>query len=224
LWIAAPSLSYAWVQPLDLGGICMLALLLVWAVRLAGYITLRNWGHGEDRRYAAMRQRHGAHFGIKSLFMVFGLQATLAWVVGLPLLAGLTHTAPLNLLDAAGALLALTGLLLEAVADAQLSRFRRQPRAQGAVMDRGLWGWSRHPNYFGEACLWWGLALMGLAAGGWAVAWCLVSPLLMTWLLLKVSGVALLEQDIGERRPAYRDYIARTSAFFPRPPRRSPPA
>jgi steroid 5-alpha reductase family enzyme len=106
------------------------------------------------------------------------------------------------------------------VADAQLARFLRGPRREDAVMDRGLWAWSRHPNYFGEACVWWGLGLAALSAGGWAVAWCLVSPLLMTGLLLKVSGVALLEHDIAERRPAYRSYAARTSAFILWPPRR----
>lgn len=219
-WIAAPALTYAWASPLDGRGVAMLVLLLMWAVRLAAHVCVRNWGHGEDRRYAAIRQRNAPHFGLKSLYLVFGLQGVLAWLVGLPLLAGLTYRGPLGALDALGAALAAFGLVFEAVADAQLSRFRRHRHMRNSVMDWGLWRWSRHPNYFGEACIWWGLALMGLSAGGWAAAWCLVSPVLMTLLLLKVSGVALLEQDIAERRPAYRDYIARTSAFFPWPPRR----
>ncbi|MFG5411174.1 DUF1295 domain-containing protein [Piscinibacter sakaiensis] len=108
--------------------------------------------------------------------------------------------------------------MFEAVADAQMARFRADPACRGQVMDRGLWRYSRHPNYFGECCVWWGLGLVGLASGGGA--WCLASPLLMTVLLLKVSGVSLLEKDLVERRPAYRDYVARTNAFVPGPPRR----
>lgn len=222
VFIAAPALAYAWAVTVDTRGALALELLLAWALRLGLHVTWRNWGHGEDRRYTAMRQRNQPNFGLKSVYIVFGLQAFLAWIVGLPVLAALTHPGPLGMLDAAGALLAAMGLLFETVADAQLAQFRRQPRTEGAVMDQGLWRWSRHPNYFGEACMWWGLGCMGFAAGGWTVAWCLASPLLMTWLLLKVSGVALLEQDIGERRPAYRDYMARTSAFFPWPPRQGP--
>ena len=220
LLIAAPALLYAWETVPDLRGGLMLALLLAWALRLAVHINLRNHGHGEDRRYRAMRERHGPGFGLKSLYLVFGLQAVLAWVVGWPVLAALTHPAPLTPLDIVGVALASAGIVVEALADAQLARFLRGPRSEGAVMDRGLWAWSRHPNYFGEACVWWGLGLMGLSAGGWQAAWCLVSPVMMTVLLLKVSGVALLEQDIADRRPAYRDYAARTSAFILWPPRR----
>jgi len=220
LLIAAPALTYAFMRTPDARGLLMLALLLAWALRLAVYISLRNRGHGEDRRYRAMRARHGAGFGFKSLYLVFGLQAVLAWIVGWPLLAALAHPTPLTALDLAGAMLAAAGMVIEALADAQLARFLKGPRREGAVMDRGLWAWSRHPNYFGEACVWWGLGLMALAAGGWSASWSLLSPLMMTVLLLKVSGVALLEQDIGERRPAYRDYAARTSAFIPWPPRR----
>jgi steroid 5-alpha reductase family enzyme len=221
VFVAAPALLYAWVlQPLDARSLLMLALLLVWGLRLALYISLRNRHHGEDRRYRDMRARHEPHFALKSLYLVFGLQAVLAWVVGWPLLAALRHGGPLTLLDAAGLLLAAGGLLIETVADAQLARFLRSPRSADAVMDRGLWAWSRHPNYFGEACLWWGLGLMALSAGGWANLWSLASPLMMTVLLLKVSGVTLLEQGIAQRRPAYRAYMRRTSAFIPWPPRR----
>ncbi|NIM41459.1 MAG: DUF1295 domain-containing protein [Hydrogenophaga sp.] len=222
LLVAAPVLVYAWalLPPLQARDGLMLALLLAWALRLAVYISRRNSGHGEDRRYRAMRERHGGAFGLKSLYLVFGLQAVLAWVLGWPLLVSLGQGVALTPLDALGVLLAAGGLLVETVADAQLARFLRGPRPQGAVMDRGLWAWSRHPNYFGEACFWWGLWLLALPAGGWASAWTVVSPLMITWLLLKVSGVALLEQDMAERRPAYRDYAARTSAFIPWPPRR----
>lgn len=220
--IAAPALFYAARLGADVRVWVMVAVLLAWAVRLTVYVTWRNWGHGEDRRYQAIRARNQPGFALKSLWMVFGLQAALAWFVGWPVLAAAGHSAPWTPLDTLGAAIAVTGVLMEAVADAQLARFRRDPANQGQVMDRGLWRYSRHPNYFGEACLWWGLALMALAGAGWAQAWwCLVSPLLMTVLLLRVSGVSLLEQDIGERRPAYRDYIQRTSAFIPWPPRQT---
>lgn len=219
-FIAAPAAFYVW----RLGGgdprqLAMLALVLLWAVRLGLHITVRNWGHGEDRRYQAIRARNQPHFALKSLWLVFLLQAALAWIVGLPLLA-VSGGAGWTAWDTLGAAVALGGWATEAIADAQLSRFKRDPGHHGRVMDRGLWRYSRHPNYFGEACFWWGIGLMGLAGGGWAGAWCLASPVLMTFLLLRVSGVALLEKDIGERRPAYRDYIERTSAFIPWPPKR----
>lgn len=205
----APGL-WAWVA---------LGVAAAWAVRLALHLSWRNWGHGEDRRYAAMRAQHGAAFGRVSLVTVFGLQGLLAWVVSLPLAAAARAdhlAAPLAL---AGLVLAVTGLVFEAVADAQLARFVRRPGAHGRVMDRGLWRYSRHPNYFGEACVWWGLGLVGAAAGlPWAV-WAGLSPLLMTVLLLRVSGVTLLERDIGQRRPGYADYVRRTNAFWPGPPR-----
>jgi steroid 5-alpha reductase family enzyme len=204
--------------------VLLLALLAAWALRLAGHITWRNWGHGEDRRYQAIRARNQPGYAWKSLVYVFLLQALLAWVISLPLLGALRATGPLGIVDALGALLWTVGFLFEAVGDWQLLRFRAQPAAEGAVLDTGLWRYSRHPNYFGECLLWWGFYLLALGGGAW---WALPAPLLMTLLLLKVSGVTLLERDIGGRRPAYRDYVARTSAFLPWPPRavvRSPDA
>lgn len=219
LAILAAAAAYALALPaLPPRGACMLALAGLWAARLALYITWRNWGEPEDRRYQAIRARNEPHFGLKSLYLVFGLQAVLAWVVSAPLLAGLAGARPWSVLDGVGLALAAFGLLFEALADWQMARFRADPAQHGRVMDRGLWRYSRHPNYFGECCVWWGLWLMALAAGG---GWSIVSPLLMTLLLLKVSGVTLLEQDIGERRPAYRDYVRRTPAFLPGRPRRA---
>lgn len=119
-------------------------------------------------------------------------------------------------LDAPGIALVLFGIVFEAAGDWQLARFKSDPANRGQVMDRGLWRYTRHPNYFGEFCVWWGFYLLAASAGGWGA---IVSPLLMSVLLLKVSGVGLLEKDIGERRPAYRDYIAHTNAFFPGPPK-----
>lgn len=194
----------------------VLVLVTVWAVRLAVHITWRNHGHGEDRRYQQIRRNNEPGFAFKSLYIVFGLQALLAWVISLPLLAAATGTAPLGWLDALGVLLWVVGFVFEAGGDWQLARFTANPANAGKVMDRGFWAWTRHPNYFGDACAWWGLGVLGVAAGGW---WSLPGPLLMTLLLLKVSGVSLLEKDIGERRPGYADYVRRTSAFLPRPPR-----
>jgi len=145
---------------------------------------------------------------------VFGLQVLLAFVVSAPVYAALTASAPLTALDMIGAALALCGIGVETVADAQLAAFRADPANRGRVLDAGLWRYSRHPNYFGEFCVWWGLFLMALATGAW---WTVVSPVLMSVLLLRVSGVTLLEQDIGGRRPGYAAYIARTNAFFPGP-------
>jgi steroid 5-alpha reductase family enzyme len=196
----------------------VLVLTTLWAVRLSAYITWRNWGEAEDRRYQAIRRNNEPRFGLKSLYIVFGLQGTLAWVVSLPLLAAVASPAGLNTLDYLGVGLWLTGIIFEAGGDFQLARFKAKAENRGQVMDRGLWRYTRHPNYFGNFCIWWGFYFIAFAAGGW---WAIVSPLLMTFLLLRVSGVALLEKDISERRPAYRDYSARTNAFFPGPPRQS---
>ncbi len=194
----------------------LLALVAVWALRLSGYITWRGWGAAEDRRYTAIRERNQPHFAIKSLFIVFGLQAVLAWVVSAPLLAGIASRRPLGWVDGVGIALAVFGIAYEAIADWQMQRFQRDTAQHGQVMDQGLWRWSRHPNYFGECCVWWGLFLLAASVGAW---WTLVSPLLMTVLLLKVSGVTLLEKDIGDRRPGYRDYVRSTNTFFPGPKR-----
>lgn len=217
---AAAGISYASQlapRPLGTRAIVVLALLLAWALRLSVYITVRNAGHGEDRRYQAIRARNEPGFAFKSLYLVFALQAVLAWVLSLVLLASLRSPAPWNpWLDVPGALLAALGLAWETIGDWQLSRFKRDPANRGRVMDRGLWRYSRHPNYFGESCVWWGLWLLALGAGG---AWSIVSPLMITFMLLRVSGVTLLEQDLRERRPDYRQYIQRTNAFFPGRPR-----
>jgi steroid 5-alpha reductase family enzyme len=196
----------------------VLALVAVWALRLSAHISVRNWGRDEDHRYRRIRANNEPGFAWKSLYIVFGLQGLLAWIISLPLLLSLAGPAPLGWLDAAGVALWLLGMVFEAGGDWQLLRFRADPGNRGKVLDTGLWRYTRHPNYFGEACIWWGYFLIALAAGGW---WSLFAPVLMTFLLLRVSGVALLEKDIAERRPAYREYIERTNAFFPGP-RREP--
>jgi steroid 5-alpha reductase family enzyme len=206
---------------LDARALLMLVMVSAWALRLAGYITWRNLGEGEDRRYRAIRRKHEPGFSFKSLYLVFGVQGLLAWFISLPLLAAATGTTPLGLLDALAVLVWLAGFGFETVADAQLSAFKAQPQNRGKVLDSGLWRYTRHPNYFGECVIWWGFYLLAVAAGGW---WTLPAPLLMTFLLLRVSGVTLLERDIGERRPAYRDYIRSTNAFIPGPRKAAPGA
>jgi steroid 5-alpha reductase family enzyme len=193
-------------------------LATVWGLRLGIHLGLRRRGHGEDRRYAAMRAARGPRFAAESLVTVFLLQAALMWVISLPLqaTASLGAGKPLGLLDAAGALAVLAGVAVEATADAQLARFLARPDSVGRVMQEGLWRWSRHPNYFGDFMVWWGLGILSVAAGA---AFALVGPALMSVLLLRVSGVTLLEKTIGTRRPEYAEYAARTSAFFPWPPR-----
>jgi steroid 5-alpha reductase family enzyme len=215
-FLAAALLFYGVAGTDDLRALAVLGLVAIWALRLSGYLTWRNWGEPEDHRYAAMREKHGAAFPLKSLPNIFWLQAVLAWLIAMPLYPALTGPWPLGLLDYAGVALVLTGIACETIADVQLARFKARPENDGRVLDTGLWRYSRHPNYFGDFCVWWGLYLIAASAGGW---WTFFSPLLMSVLLMKVSGVTLLEKDIGERRPAYADYIRRTSAFFPRPPR-----
>jgi steroid 5-alpha reductase family enzyme len=192
----------------------VLVLVGVWAIRLSAYITARNHGQAEDYRYQEIRRNNEPNFRFKSLYIVFGLQALLAWVISLPLVAATSGQAILGPLDYAGVALWAIGFFFEATGDLQLARFRKDPANRGKVLDTGLWRYTRHPNYFGNFTLWWGFYLIALSAGGW---WTVISPLLMSFLLLRVSGVALLEKDIGERRPGYADYIRRTNAFFPGP-------
>lgn len=198
--------------------ILVIALTSIWGIRLGTYLFFRNRGKGEDHRYRAMRERHGDRFPLVSLGTVFGLQALLLWTVSLPAQIAQVPAEPdrLTLLDGLGALLWAVGLAFESVGDLQLARFKADPANRGKVLDTGLWRYTRHPNYFGDAVVWWGLYLPAAAVGAW---WTAIGPALMTVLLVRVSGVALLEKDIAERRPAYRDYIRRTSAFVPLPPR-----
>ena len=200
-----------------------LGLVALWGLRLGVHLFVRNRGAGEDYRYRAMRKRHGERFGLVSLATVFGLQGVLAWIVSWPVqVVHVSAGGPLGALDLAGALLFATGFAFEAIGDWQLARFKADPASAGRVMDRGLWRYTRHPNYFGDALVWWGLFAIALATP--AGPWTLPAPLLMSFLLLRVSGVPLLERGLRKRRPGYAEYALRTSAFFPLPPRRRPPA
>ena len=224
-----------------LGGPLVLAVLVtIWGLRLSLFLAWRNWGHGEDRRYRAMRDYHGARFWWVSLGTVFGLQAAILWFIALPLQFGIGNAAspaviePMKtsgLADSGvfpwpsgmglglaflGMAVWLAGLVFESLADWQMARFQADPAHRGRVLSTGLWRYSRHPNYFGDACVWWGLYLVAASLGAWATV---ASPIAMTFLLLKVSGVSLLEKTIVDRRPEYTDYIRRTNAFIPGPPR-----
>lgn len=218
LFFLAMTLTYFWLAPADSErALLVLFVVVIWSVRLAIFILLRNWGEGEDFRYQRIRAENEPGFWLKSLYIVFGLQAILAWIISMPLLAALLGTSPLGWLDLIAVSLWLIGFGFEAIGDHQLASFKANPDNKGRVLDTGLWRYTRHPNYFGEACIWWGFFVFALAAGAW---WTIIAPILMTFLLLRVSGVALLEKDIGERRPAYAEYIRRTNAFFPGPPKK----
>ena len=191
------------------------ALTIIWAVRLSLHIFLRNRGKGEDYRYSAMRRKHGARFPLVSLYTVFGFQGLLMWLVSLPLQVAQRAAAPaaLGWLDGIGAGVWLIGFLFEAIGDWQLKRFKADPANRGKVMNRGLWRYTRHPNYFGDALVWWGYFLIALATP--SSLWTIISPVVMTTLLMKVSGVALLEKGLVKTKPDYQDYARRTRAFFP---------
>ena len=191
----------------------MLVLLLVtiWGLRLSAYITLRHWGHEEDHRYQTIRKNNQPGFAFKSLYMIFVFQALVAWVVALPLFYAMNSTAPLTLLDGLAVLLWLVGMFFEIVSDYQLYQFKKKPDNKGKILTQGLWKYSRHPNYFGECLVWWGFFIFSLSDHAYLT---IISPLLMTFLLLKFSGVSLLEQTM-KTRPGYERYMQHTNAFIP---------
>lgn len=215
-FLLAAGIFAAQAPSLSLRGYLVLALVAVWALRLSIYITARNWGEPEDYRYQQIRANNEPGFAWKSLYIVFGLQGALAWLIALPLLPAVFSDGTLGWLDGIAVLLWSIGIVFEAGGDYQLARFKRDPANRGKVLDSGLWRYTRHPNYFGDFCIWWAFYLFALASGGW---WSIASPIVMSLLLLKVSGVAMLEKTISDRRPAYAAYIERTNAFFPGPPR-----
>ena len=208
-----------WGEGTGARGWLVAILVTLWATRLGTHLLFRRLKSGkEDRRYAAMREEYGARFPVVSLFVVFWLQAALLWTVSWPLQTAIGSRSPLVPLDFVGIALALAGIAIEAVADAQLTAFRTAANHDGRVLDSGLWRWSRHPNYFGDFLMWWGLFLVGLAGDDpW---WTIASPVVMSALLIRFSGAGLMERTIPDRRPQYRAYIERTSAFFPWPPSR----
>jgi steroid 5-alpha reductase family enzyme len=194
-------------------------LVTLWGVRLSQHIVRRNHGKGEDPRYQAMRVSHGRAFWWRSLITVFWLQGAILWFVALPLLVAIRATQPAALtpVDGLGLLFFAVGFGFEVVGDHQLERFKADPDNRGKVLDSGLWRYTRHPNYFGDATMWWGMYAMAASTpGGWLTV---LSPSLMTLLLMRVSGVTLLEEGLKASKPGYHAYIARTPAFFPWFPR-----
>ncbi len=195
-------------------------LVTLWGLRLSGYILWRNWGEPEDFRYQQWREEEGARWWWYSFFKVFLLQGLLMWIISIPLLGAQISPTPAQLtaLDIVAAIVWGIGFFFEAMGDFQMARFKADPANKGKVLDTGVWRYTRHPNYFGDATQWWAYYLFAAVAG---YAWTIYSPIMMTGLLLRVSGVTLLEKSLKERKPAYQDYIDRTSAFIPWFPKES---
>ena len=203
----------------DMRGWVCLALVSLWAMRLGTHILMRRLKSGkEDHRYTSIRRKYGNRFPVLSLVVIFWLQAVLLWLISLPLQAAIsTHTA-LTYADIIGFFVIFAGIVIEGVADAQLTAFRAKPGGADSVLDTGVWRWSRHPNYFGDFLIWWGFFFVAVAGG--APWWTVAGPIVMTALLMHYSGAGLMEDTITKRRPAYQAYIESTSRFFPWPPAR----
>lgn len=194
------------------------AMATVWGLRLGIHLGMRNLGKGEDYRYQAMRRRRGERFWIISLVTVYALQGVIMWIVSLPLQIGIREPEPGSVvLLIVGAAVFVIGFGFESVGDWQLRRFKADPANATQVMDQGLWRYTRHPNYFGDACVWWGIGLVAASTPVGVVG--LVGPVLMTWFLMRVSGVPMLERSLVKRRVGYDDYVRRTSSFIPRRPK-----
>ncbi|MDX2012793.1 MAG: DUF1295 domain-containing protein [Myxococcaceae bacterium] len=204
-----------WLHSPSPRGWLVAGLVSLWGLRLSVYLTWRNHGRGEDPRYAAMRAKAGAAWPLRSLFVVFGFQGLLMWLISMPVQFAIRSLGDVGWLDAVATALVLIGVTFETVGDLQLARFKANPANKGQIITSGLWRYTRHPNYFGDAVTWCGLACFGIAAGVWPTV---LSAGVMTFLLMRVSGVPMLESAM-KHRPGYAEYVARTSAFFPRPPR-----
>jgi steroid 5-alpha reductase family enzyme len=197
--------------------VLVLALVTIWGARLSIYIGLRSRGKGEDPRYEEMLGT-GPNVALRALGIVFLLQAVVAWFISLPVQAAMYIRSGWTFLAVIGVAVWAVGMFFETVGDAQMNAFRGDPANKGQVMDRGLWRYTRHPNYFGDATVWAGLYL--IAAESWVGALTIASPVLMAWFLSFKTGKPLLEKQMARTKPGYADYMARTSGFFPRPPRR----
>ena len=213
--VAVVSLAVTGASPVAVLAVVLVAL---WGLRLAGHIFLRSRGHGEDPRYQALLDKAPGSRNAYALQRVYLPQAVILWFVSWPAQAAVTGNDDLTALTWVGVAVFAVGLFFETVGDWQLQRFRDDPSTTGKVLDTGLWRYTRHPNYFGDATAWWGIWIVAAAAGGW---WTVLSPVVMTWFLAKGTGAALLEKDIHERRPEYVDYVRRTSGFVPLPPKKA---
>ncbi len=208
---------YCWLSPAtNWRGWLVFSLVTLWGTRLSLHIHYRNRGHGEDYRYQAMRSRHGSKFWWYSYLTVFLLQAVLAFVISAPLLMTAYQADPqhLTFFDVAGLLLWVIGFAFEAIGDHQLAAFKSNPANRGKLLTSGLWSLTRHPNYFGDATLWWGYFLFALSVPYGYVT--VFGPLLMSFFLLKVSGARLLEKKLVKSKPGYEEYMRNTPEFIPR--------
>lgn len=193
----------------------VLGLLTLWGLRLSIYLGWRNKGKGEDFRYQKFRQDYGPkRYWWFSFFQTFLLQGVLMWLISSPLLAAQYHGNDIDLgfFDYIAIGLFIIGFFFEAGGDYQLAKFKANPNNKGKVLNTGFWQYTRHPNYFGDATIWWAFGLFSVSAGSY---WPLLSSLLMTLLIIKVSGVALLEKSLKDTKPQYKEYIENTNAFFP---------
>ena len=190
-------------------------LVTLWGLRLSIHLAWRNHGKGEDFRYRQFRQNYGENrYWWISYFQTFLLQGVLTWLISAPLLGAQYYgnTRPLNILDWIGIFLWITGFIFETGGDMQLALFKSDPANRGKVLDTGFWRYTRHPNYFGDSSIWWGYGFICLAAGSWLPV---LGSLLMTIMIIRVSGVMLLEKSLKEGKPGYKEYIEKTSAFIP---------
>ena len=218
-------MAIVWFAPASVpGGLAPRALLVAllvtaWGIRLSAHILWRNWGRGEDYRYRAWRDQAGSTWWWRSYFKVFLVQGAVMWVVAAPVVAVLSRSAqpPLGWIDLLAVAVWAVGFGFETLGDMQLARFKANPANKARLMTAGVWRYTRHPNYFGDSTVWWGHYLVAVASGAW---WSVFSPTLMTYLLLRVSGVSMIERALRDTKPGYREYMESTSAFFPRPPRR----
>ena len=211
-FLTATLCSFVFFSAPSLRAYLILVLVLIWSCRLSIYLHVRNHKKPEDSRYQAIRERNEPNFRIKSIYLVFLLQAVLAWIISLPLYVSIQSEVPLNIFDFMGIGLWMIGTSFQVIGDWQLSRFKRNPENKHKVLNKGVWRYTRHPNYFGESCIWFAYGFMAIGAG---VYWAMISPVLMTYLLVKVTGAALLEANIADRRPDYKNYIQRTNRFIP---------
>ena len=217
MFLVSAGYYYSLIPETDMRTNIIFTLIALWALRLSLHLTWRNWGEPEDIRYQEIRTKYSPNFAFKSLYIIFLFQAILAWLISAPLLSALHTTdsvSSLSAIDIIAMFFWVIGFTFESVSDYQLSKFKSNPDNSGKVMDKGLWKFSRHPNYFGEFMIWWGFYLFAMP---YAPAWIIISPILMSWLLLKFSGVVMLEESIVIRKPQYKNYIQYTNTFFPGP-------
>jgi len=191
----------------------ILFLVLLWGLRLSIYLAIRNWGKSEDARYLKIRQNNEPNFRYKSVYIIFGFQSILAWIVGSILFVAIENDHPLTWLDSLGLLITLCGIIYESIADYQLMQFKNDIKNRGKLLQSGLWKLSRHPNYFGEILVWWGFFITTLVTG---IHFNLIAPLLMTFLILRFSGVTLLEANLIKKFNGYDDYQKKVNTIIPR--------